>query len=231
MNGKDKSISERSSQNEIDQFLDNAKSLAQAKTSSSGRLMFVMDATFSRKPTWDLACQIQGEMFLTTDQIGGLKIRLAYYGGLDTFKVSNWIDNSRQLLKLMSSVDCEGGKTQIARVLKYAIKQNKKQSIDAIVFVGDCMEENPDTLSDMAGQLGLLGVPLFIFQEGFDLTAKRTFKHMCKLSKGAYCAFDVGSAQQLKALLGAVAVYAAAGRSAYLDYAKRHKIAGLLEKD
>ena len=192
--------------------------------------MFVMDATFSRKPTWDLACQIQSEMFLAADQVGGLKIRLAYYGGFDTFKVSSWVENSRQLLKLMSSVDCEGGKTQIARVLKYAIRQHKNQAVDAIVFVGDCMEENPDSLSDLAGQLGLLGVPLFIFQEGINITARQTFKHMCKLSKGAYCEFDVGSAAQLKALLAAVAVYAAAGRAAYLDYAKRNKIAGLLEK-
>lgn len=229
MNEKDKSIIKRSSHSEIDQFLDNAKSLSRSKTSSSGRLMFVMDATYSRRPTWDLACQIQGEMFLTTDQIGDLEIKLAYYSGVDTFKVSNWIDNSRQLLKLMSSVDCEGGKTQITRVLKYTINQQKKQSMDAVVFVGDCMEENPDLLSDLAGQLGLLGVPLFIFQEGHDAIARQTFKHMCKLSNGAYCAFDAGSADQLKALLSAVAVYAAAGRTAYLDYAKKHQIAGLLE--
>jgi hypothetical protein len=92
------------------------------------------------------------------------------------------------------------------------------------------MEENPDRLSNTAGKLGLLGVPLFIFQEGFDGVARQTFKHMCNLSKGAYCAFDSGSAEQLKALLSAVAVYAAAGRIAYLEYARKHKIAGLLEK-
>ena len=229
MNEKDKSITRRSSHSEIDRFLDNAKSLSRSKTSSSGRLMFAMDATFSRKPAWDMACQIQSEMFLAAGQVGGLKIKLAYYGGFDTFKVSNWVENSSQLLKLMSSVECEGGKTQIGRVLNYAIEQHNKSSIDAIVFVGDCMEENPDILSDMAGQLGLLGVPLFIFQEGSDLIAKQTFKHLCKLSKGAYCSFDIGSAEQLKALLSAVAVYAAAGRSAYLDYAKKNKIAGLLE--
>lgn len=191
--------------------------------------MFAMDATFSRKPTWDLACQIQSEMFLAAGQVGGLKVKLAYFGGFDTFKVSNWVENSRQLLSLMSSVDCEGGKTQIGRVLNYAIKQHQKSSIDAIVFVGDCMEENPDQLSDLAGQLGLFGVPLFIFQEGFDMTARQTFKHMCKLSKGAFCAFDSGSAEQLKALLSAVAVYATAGRTAYLDYARKNRIAGLLE--
>lgn len=229
MSDKDRSITKRSSRSEIDQFLDSAKSLSRTKASSSGRLIFAMDATFSRKPTWDLACQIQGEMFLATDQIGGLKVKLAYYGGFDTFRVSNWVENPRQLLKLMSSVECQGGKTQIERVLKYVINQHKKQSVDAAVFVGDCMEENPDILSDLAGRLGLLGVPLFIFQEGYVSLARQTFRHMCKLSKGAYCAFDAGSAEQLKALLSAVAVYAAAGRTAYLDYAKSRKIAGLLE--
>jgi hypothetical protein len=28
------------------------------------RLIFAMDATASRQPTWDLACQVQGQMFI-----------------------------------------------------------------------------------------------------------------------------------------------------------------------
>jgi len=90
------------------------------------------------------------------------------------------------------------------------------------------MEENADVLSDLAGRLGLAGVPLFIFQEGNDPVARKTFMHLCHLSKGAYCAFDSGSADQLKTLLSAVAIYATGGRQAYLDYAKNRKIAGLL---
>ena len=229
MTGKDKPLTTPSSRSEIDRFLDSAKSLSKAKTSSGGRLIFAMDATFSREPTWDIACQIQGEMFVCTDTIGRLQVKLAYYGGFDTFKVSNWISNSRQLLKLMSTVHCEGGKTQIARLLKYCLNQQEKQNIDAVVFVGDCMEENADILSDLGGQLGLKGVPVFIFQEGRDPIARQSFQHICRLSKGAYCSFDAGSAEQLKALLSAVAVYAAAGRNAYLEYAKKKQIAGLLE--
>ena len=229
MVAKDKSITQTSSKTEIDSFLQDAQAMTQAKQKGAGRLFFAMDATFSREPTWDMACHIQAEMFLATDQIGNLTVKLGYYGGFNTFKVSNWVNNSSQLLKLMSSVRCEGGKTQIHRVLNYALEQANQQSIDAIVFVGDCMEENPDHLSDLAGQLGLVGVPIFIFQEGRNVIAGKIFKHMCKLSKGAYCSFDSGSAEQLKALLAAVAVYAAGGRQAYLDYAKSNKIAGLLE--
>ncbi len=229
MVAKDKSITPVSTETDINAFLQDAKAMTQAKEKGTGRLFFAMDATFSREPTWDMACHIQAEMFLATDQIGNLTIKLAYYGGFNTFKVSNWVSNSAQLLKLMSSVRCEGGKTQIARVLNYALQQARQQSIDAIVFVGDCMEEDADHLSDLAGQLGLLGVPIFIFQEGSNTTASKTFRHLCKLSKGAYCRFDSGSAEQLKALLAAVAVYATGGKQAYLDYAKSNKIAGLLE--
>ena len=39
--------------------------------------------------------------------------------------------------------------------------------------------------------------------------------------RGAYCPFDAASAEQLRALLGAVAAYAAGGRRALSDYGKR----------
>ena len=51
----------------------------------SGRLLFGMDATASREPTWDRACRIQGEMFAETAALGGLAIQLAYYRGFGEF--------------------------------------------------------------------------------------------------------------------------------------------------
>ena len=41
---------------------------------------------------------------------------------------------------------------------------------------------------------------------------------MARLSRGAYLRFDTGSADRLKALLGAVAVYAAGGYRALTAY-------------
>ncbi|HLN24495.1 MAG TPA: VWA domain-containing protein, partial [Patescibacteria group bacterium] len=78
-----------------------------------------------------------------------------------------------------------------------------------------------DDLCAVAGELGLLGVPVFLFHEGDDATAARAFAQLAKLTGGACCRFDAGSPQQLKALLGAVAVYAAGGRKALVDYGKR----------
>jgi len=42
----------------------------------------------------------------------------------------------------------------------------RKQRVHALIFVGDAMEENVDRLCKLAGELGLLGTPIFIFHEG-----------------------------------------------------------------
>ncbi len=185
-----------------------------------GRLLFAMDATESREPTWDHACAIQGEMFVTADALGGLDVRLAFYRGFDEFKVSRWTSDGRELARLMSAVRCLAGRTQIAKVLRYAGEQRRESRIDAVVFVGDCCEEDADQVGHEAGQLGLLGLPVFVFQEGEDRAASRLFPQIAKLTRGAYCKFDRTSPDQLKRLLGAVAAYAAGGRDALVKYGK-----------
>lgn len=186
-----------------------------------GRLIFAMDATASREPTWDRASHIQAEMFKETATLGGLDIQLVYYRGFGECRASPWVSESAALLKRMTGVFCLAGQTQIAKVLKHAIKETKRQKVGALVFVGDCVEEDIDRLGHLAGELGLLGTPCFIFHEGRDPIARSAFQQIAKLSGGAYCAFDASSAQQLRDLLSAVAVYAAGGRKALADYSDR----------
>jgi hypothetical protein len=121
----------------------------------------------------------------------------------------------------MEKIDCRGGHTQIGRVLEHVRKESKKQRVNALVFVGDCMEESLDDLCVSAGELGLLGVPVFIFQEGREPVAERAFKEIVRLTKGAWCPFDAGAAHQLRELLRAAAAYAAGGRRALADLSKR----------
>ena len=185
-----------------------------------GRLLFAMDATASREPAWDMAAQIQNEMFRETAAVGGLDVQLVYYRGFLELYKSAWQSSEAGLHKLIGKVRCAAGATQILRVLKHAVKENTKNRIQAIVFVGDAVEENVDELAHQAGLLGMQGVPAFMFHEGRDATAATAFKEVARLSGGAYCSFDAGSAHQLKELLGAVAVYAAGGRQALLDFAK-----------
>jgi hypothetical protein len=193
-----------------------------------GRLLFGMDATASREPTWDHACSIQGEMFVAADALGGLDVRLAFYRGFDELKVSRWTSDGRELARLMSAVRCLAGRTQIGRLLRYTGDQRRETRLDAVVFVGDCCEEDVDQVGHDAGQLGLLGLPVFVFQEGDDRIASRLFPQIAKLTRGAYCKFDRNSPDQLKRLLGAVAAYAAGGREALLKYGKEKGVAALL---
>jgi hypothetical protein len=193
-----------------------------------GRLLFALDATASRQPTWDRACHIQAEMFKETAALGGLDIQLAFYRGFGEFEASAWFDRADDLLKKMTAVTCLGGETQIGKVLKHALAESKRQKINAVVFVGDCMEEKVDALCHKAGQLGLLGVPVFIFHEGRDRRAAEAFRQIALLTHGAYCPFNANSAQQLRELLSAVAVYAAGGRPALEDYSRRAGGATLL---
>ena len=218
----DNKLPQRGGSAELDAFLERvAMTPAPRSGGGRGRLIFAMDATASRAPTWDTACHIQGRMFEETDALGGLEVQLVFYRGFRECKSSPWLSDSNALLKRMARVYCIGGHTQIGRVLRHALKETKKGPVNALVFVGDCMEEDVDNLCHYAGELGLLGVPVFLFHEGPDPAAAEAFKQIARLSNGAYCRFDMGSAEQLRALLSAVAVFAAGGRRALEDLSKR----------
>ena len=214
---------------EVDAFLKKLAAMPAVRPAGQrGRLIFALDATASRQPTWDRACHIQAEMFKETAALGGLDIQLVFYRGFGEFHASAWLDSAADLLKQMTTVTCLGGKTQIGKVLRHAIADSKRQKVNAVVFVGDCMEEDIDKLCGFAGELGLLNVPVFIFHEGRETRAANAFRQIARLSNGAYCPFDANSAQQLRELLSAVAVYAAGGRPALEDYSRRTGGATLL---
>ena len=197
---------------EVDSFLAELKQHRSA--SSRGRLVFALDATASRQPTWDTACKLQAEMFREAGTIGGLDLQLVFYRGEDECKSSRWISDAGHLAKIMSQIVCNAGHTQIEKVLTHAQKETKLLKVSALVFVGDAMEENPDTLAHEAGKLGQLGVPAFMFQEDDDPEVRQVFKNIAHLTKGAHCRFDPGAAKQLAELLRAVAVFAAGGITA-----------------
>ena len=176
--------------------------------------MFALDATMSRQPTWDMACTLQADMFREAAALGSLDIRLVYYRGFNECRTSGWISDSAQLAKLMEKIDCRGGNTQIGKVLAEARREATASAVRAVVFVGDAMEENVDELCAKAGELGMLKVPVFMFQEGHDGAAEHAFREIARLTGGAWCKFDPGAAAQLRELLRAAAAYAAGGREA-----------------
>src|SRR5271156_5338872 len=211
-----------SSRADIDAFLGQARALDPAvKSGERGRLLFALDATMSRQPTWDQACQLQAEMFREAATVGGLAIQLVYYRGLAECRSSPWIVEPDRLGAMMSRIDCRGGHTQIGKVLAHAARENDTARIAALVFVGDAMEESLDDLCAGAGELGLRNVVAFMFQEGYDPVCEKAFREIARLTSGAYCRFSPGSAHELGELLRAAAAYAAGGMKALADLKQR----------
>lgn len=214
------------SDGEVAAFIAKMNAVVPAPSGDRGRLLFAMDATMSRAPTWDMALGLQGEMFAAVKEVGGLDVQLVFFRGMGECRASKWVSDPDALARLMRSVGCEGGLTQIGKVLVHAIAEGRERRINAVVYVGDSMEEDVDRLCARAGELALLSVPVFVFQEGSDETAARAFREIARLTKGAFCRFDRGSARQLRDLLTAVATYAAGGRKALLALGKQSGGAG-----
>src|SRR6266704_1188320 len=145
-----------SASEDIAAFVAKARAMSPHAAGAKGRLVFALDATMSRQPTWDMACALQADMF----------------------------------------------------------REAAASAVRAVVFVGDAMEEAVDELCAKAGELGLLKVPVFMFQEGHDDVAEQAFREIARLTGGAWCRFDPGAAAQLRELLRAAAAYAAGGREA-----------------
>lgn len=197
-------------------FLQQVEAVPALRTAAHrpARLVFGIDATASRQPSWDRACQLQAEMFLAAASHGGLAIQLAYYRGHAEFAATPFLEDGAELARRMAGITCLGGMTQIGALLNHALAQAARERLAALVFVGDAMEEAPDPLCHAAGQLGLRQVPVFVFQEGEDSAATMTFRQIAQLSGGAHHSLGPGSAARLAELLRAVAVYAAGGHAA-----------------
>jgi hypothetical protein len=180
-----------------------------------GRLIFALDATMSRQPTWDAATHLQAQMFETVADMGGLDVQLVYYRDLGECSASRWVSNPRALRSLMTGIVCKAGHTQIGKVLRHVSREHQKQPIDAVVFIGDACEELPADLYTRA----CTAVPLFAFQEGRDPQTGAIFATLAKLTGGAHVELNANSAVTLAELLKAVAAFAVGGRKALVNQA------------
>jgi hypothetical protein len=223
-NNQNNSVTGRSesapTKSQFDSFLAEVKELAGGGSGGGkGRIIFALDATASREETWDTACQLQAEMFREVAGAGGLEVQLTFYRGDRECSASRWTTDTNHLAKIMTGIKCRAGYTQLQKVLAHAQKETQVLKVGALIFIGDALEEDPDEVIPAARELGRLGVPAFMFQEGDDHEVEQVFREIASVTKGAYCRFDTGAARQLAALLKAVAVYATGGLAAL---ASRH---------
>ena len=175
---KDGALTRRSGADSIAAFVEAAKKVPAPAASGRGRLIFALDATMSRQPTWDLAQTLQAKMFQAAAGLGGLDVQLVYFRGMDECRASNFVSGGKGLAELMSRIEVRGGSTQIRKVLAHARDEAKRAKVAVLVFVGDAMEEKIDDLCKAAGELGLLGVPVFMFQEGDDPVAENAYREI-----------------------------------------------------
>ena len=206
---------------EVEAFVDAMRKMPSRPPAGRGRLIFALDATMSRQPTWDMAQQVQGQMFAAAAACGGLDIQLVYFRGFNECRASAFMRDGGGLSAAMSKISVMCGQTQIARVLRHIRTEQAETPLGAFVYVGDSMEENADELGRIAGELGLLGVKGFIFQEGGNAKAAACFKDIARLTGGAYAVFDANAPGRLAGLLKAAAAYAAGGYTALRDRARQ----------
>ncbi|HBC55528.1 MAG TPA: hypothetical protein DCZ03_00050 [Gammaproteobacteria bacterium] len=223
----------KSNQTDIDKFLVHAEQTKELSRQNKqlSHILFALDATASRQATWDTASHYQAEMFEVLKETK-LAVQLAYYRGHNQFFSTPWLQNSMALKQEMLRVQCLGGHTQILKVLQHAVTQHSNRSLHAVIFIGDALEEPVQPLFNLAGQLKLYNVPVFMFQEGYDPVIKQAFTQIAKLSGGAFAQFDAQSADQLKILLAAVSLYARGGKRALTQLTPQQQkhISGLIEQ-
>jgi hypothetical protein len=188
------------------------------------RLIFALDATASRQPTWDKACTLQAEIFAAaTEAAGSVEVQLVYFRGLNECRASRWYANSTDLNKSMTKIMCESGETQIGKVLAHAREEASRGELKGVVFIGDAFEELTDDVIGAAVALGSKKVPVFMLLEGKDTEAEKAFKAIAHASGGVYLRFDSNAPAELRKLLQAVGLYLATGK---MDEIKRLAASG-----
>lgn len=172
------------------------------------RLIFAIDATASRQPTWNMASALTNQMFaaVASDK---LETQLVYFRGDRECVNSRWMTDARSLTAAMSEVTCKTGLTQIRRVLNHVNQEDQRRKVNACVLISDSCEETSAELYLAARELN--NVPVFMFQEGNDESIAAIYRTIATSTGGAYCRFDSGAAQRLAELLKAVVVFAVGG--------------------
>ena len=135
-------------------FLETARRTPAPAATGRGRMIFALDATMSRQPTWDLAQALQGRMFQAAAGLGGLDVQLVYFRGLGECRASRFVSGGEGLAGLMSRISVRGGATQLGKVLAHARDEARRAKVGALVFIGDAMEENIDPLLATGGRAG-----------------------------------------------------------------------------
>ena len=209
-----KAVTQTSKGLDLTKFISKARAIKRIAGAQT-HIIFSLDATASRAPTWQQAQSLHKALFDAASETSELSLQLCYFRGIATFHASPWVATANSLRHELSELHCEGGVTQLQRLLEHCLAQQpNSSSLKAIIFVGDAVEEDATLLNDLSVKCRLAKRPLYIFQEGSDAAASVTFASMAALSGGVHFTLGDGSADQLRRLLESVIRLATGGRKA-----------------
>src|SRR2546423_10519190 len=115
------SLPNMSSRSDVDAFLAQVRSLSStAAPGRRGRLIFALDATMSRQPTWDTACRLQAEMFREAAAVGRHDVQLAYYRGFGPCRATGWASHGERIAPLPTPTDWQSGHNPDGKTLVHS---------------------------------------------------------------------------------------------------------------
>lgn len=173
------------------------------------RLIFAIDATASREPSWNAARQVTDSLF--TALPGALDIALAVHGGSFLHTFTDFSANPGALRDRAAGITCLTGRTQLLPILSRALSN---PGVRVVLYIGDVFEESPMRARRLADAMGARGITLIVLHDTVDWQARRDaelFADLARRTGGCVLPFDASAVQRLRDLLQAVAFYAVGG--------------------
>jgi hypothetical protein len=173
------------------------------------------DTTF----IWDRLQVIQREMFAA----GPIEVKFAYFGAEGALQVrpfiaTSWATTARDMQDIMARgrAGCVCGcYVNVSDILKHTLEETKQAPVQAVVIVADSFY-NPgrfDAALDLARQLRVVGVKLFLFQSSAR-SRSAELEALAKATGGAFIQFNPNIeriAEQLPETMTALAHFAVGG--------------------
>ncbi len=178
------------------------------------RLLFRIDATASRRPSWDLARTITAVMFDSLpDQ---LDVALTWHASSMLQEITPFASDATRFAEAVRAMHTQAGATRLNAILQEAI--GISPHIRALVYAGDCYEEEVEIAYAQARKLKLLGVKCFFFHDTLSdpnspyvRQAREVFEKIVAITGGMVLSFAPDTPEQMKDPLEAIATYAAGG--------------------
>jgi hypothetical protein len=191
----------------------------------ASRILLVFDATGSMSPLWDSTRQIMNEMVKRITEVGNVKLKCIAYrdycDGPFIFEKSEWYSEADPLINFIMGIRCTGGgdtPEAVEDALKLAY--DEKEMVTRVILIGDAPPHSIEKAGIQAMNLKKAGRPVFAFLVGHDDSAREAFKHIAKLSDGAYG--DLRDYNDLLDMISVTIVHDIGGDKEVNKYLKRY---------